>query len=64
MPVAAPARRAASSVDADGPLFGEDLNPAARRFAVAETLSHLERLVRAGAASRADDGRVVSYTQS
>ena len=28
------------------PLFGDDLKPGARRFAVAETLSHLERLVR------------------
>jgi glyoxylase-like metal-dependent hydrolase (beta-lactamase superfamily II) len=50
--------------DVSYPLFGADLNPAARRFAVAETLSHLERLVRAGGAQRADDGRVVSYTQS
>jgi hypothetical protein len=50
--------------DVSYPLFGAELNPAARRFAVAETLSHLERLVRAGGASRADDGRVVSYTQS
>ncbi|HET9674219.1 MAG TPA: MBL fold metallo-hydrolase [Gaiellaceae bacterium] len=46
------------------PLFGADLNPAARRFAVAETLSHLERLVRDGSAQRHDDGRAVSYTQS
>src|SRR5215471_12152308 len=30
------------------PMFGDDLKPAARRFAVAETLSHLERLVRDG----------------
>jgi glyoxylase-like metal-dependent hydrolase (beta-lactamase superfamily II) len=45
-------------------LFG-DLEPAAaRRFAVAETLSHLERLVHEGAAARHDDGRVVSYTGS
>ena len=34
------------------PLFGADLRPAARRFAVAETLSHLERLVRDGRAER------------
>jgi glyoxylase-like metal-dependent hydrolase (beta-lactamase superfamily II) len=35
-------------------LFGDDLPPAARRFAVAETLSHLERLVREGRAKRHD----------
>jgi glyoxylase-like metal-dependent hydrolase (beta-lactamase superfamily II) len=49
------------------PLFGDDLKPAARRFAVAETLSHLERLVRDGRAERHDaehDETVVgvSYT--
>ncbi len=49
------------------PLFGHDLGPAARRFAVAETLSHLERLVLDGRAHRIDtvDGDhvgVVSYT--
>jgi glyoxylase-like metal-dependent hydrolase (beta-lactamase superfamily II) len=49
------------------PLFGDDLGPAARRFAVAETLSHLERLVRDGRAERrdaVDRGHVgtVSYT--
>lgn len=49
------------------PLFGDDLRPASRRFAVAETLSHLERLVREGQAERHEqqqDGDVtnVSYT--
>ncbi len=49
------------------PLFGDDLRPGARRFAVAETLSHLERLVRDGRAERHDEesgGDVVgvSYT--
>jgi glyoxylase-like metal-dependent hydrolase (beta-lactamase superfamily II) len=49
------------------PLFGADLRPAARRFAVAETLSHLERLVRDGRADRHDSGTdgavaTVSYT--
>jgi len=44
------------------PLFGEDLKPAARRFAVAETLSHLERLVREGRAARREDDGTVSYT--
>jgi glyoxylase-like metal-dependent hydrolase (beta-lactamase superfamily II) len=43
-------------------LFGDDLKPAGRRFAVAETLSHLERLVHEGSARRADDGGTVSYT--
>ncbi len=49
------------------PLFGDDLRPAARRFAVAETLSHLERLVRDGEAERHElqpngDVASVSYT--
>jgi glyoxylase-like metal-dependent hydrolase (beta-lactamase superfamily II) len=43
-------------------LFGDDLKPAARRFAVAETLSHAERLVRERAANRHEDGGVVTYT--
>jgi glyoxylase-like metal-dependent hydrolase (beta-lactamase superfamily II) len=44
------------------PLFGDDLKPAARRFAVAETLSHLERLVLEGRAARHEDSGGVSYT--
>jgi glyoxylase-like metal-dependent hydrolase (beta-lactamase superfamily II) len=44
------------------PLFGDDLKPATRRFAVAETLSHAERLVREGAAARHETGRAVTYT--
>jgi glyoxylase-like metal-dependent hydrolase (beta-lactamase superfamily II) len=44
------------------PLFGDDLKPAARRFAVAEALSHLERLVREGRAVRHEAVGVVSYT--
>ena len=43
-------------------LFGDDLKPASRRFAVAETLSHAERLVNEGAASKYEDGSTVSYT--
>ncbi|MGZ4393996.1 MAG: MBL fold metallo-hydrolase [Gaiellaceae bacterium] len=43
-------------------LFGRELKPAARRFAVAETLSHLERLVIEGAAARADADGLVTYT--
>jgi glyoxylase-like metal-dependent hydrolase (beta-lactamase superfamily II) len=43
-------------------LFGSGLPPIQRRFAVAETLSHLERLVALGRARRSGDGRTVSYT--
>ncbi|HEV8685867.1 MAG TPA: MBL fold metallo-hydrolase [Gaiellaceae bacterium] len=45
-------------------LFGADLAPAARRFAVAETLSHLERLVRERRARRNEENGRVSYTGS
>jgi glyoxylase-like metal-dependent hydrolase (beta-lactamase superfamily II) len=43
-------------------LFGMELTPAARRFAVAEALSHLERLVAEGHALRGRDDRIVTYT--
>jgi len=43
-------------------LFGEELGPTQRRFAVAETLSHLERLVREGRAARSGDDHSVTYT--
>ncbi|MEX0851155.1 MAG: hypothetical protein WD015_06585, partial [Gaiellaceae bacterium] len=43
-------------------LFGEGLKPASRRFAVAETLSHAERLVNDDAARRHEDGGTVTYT--
>jgi glyoxylase-like metal-dependent hydrolase (beta-lactamase superfamily II) len=43
-------------------LFGAELGPTQRRFAVAETLSHLERLVRAGGAARSEAGGTVTYT--
>lgn len=43
-------------------LFGADLGPGARRFAVAETLSHLERLVLEARARRTGDREGVSYT--
>ena len=45
-------------------LFGDDLKPASRRFAVAETLSHAERLLREGAARRHEGGGggTVTYT--
>lgn len=42
-------------------LFGRDLAPSARRFAVAETLSHLERLRRTGRAERGEEGGVVRW---
>jgi glyoxylase-like metal-dependent hydrolase (beta-lactamase superfamily II) len=48
--------------DVSHDLFGSTLAPIQRRFAVAEALSHLERLVVAGRAERHDDGRVVAYT--
>jgi glyoxylase-like metal-dependent hydrolase (beta-lactamase superfamily II) len=43
-------------------LFGADLPAAGRRFAIAETLSHLERLVRVDAALRHEGDRAVTYT--
>jgi len=44
------------------PLFGDELKPAARRFAVAEALSHLERLVLEERAERHEADGTVSYT--
>jgi glyoxylase-like metal-dependent hydrolase (beta-lactamase superfamily II) len=43
-------------------LFGADLPPAGRWFAIAETLSHLERLVSEGAAQRQGADGAVTYT--
>ncbi|MDQ3875719.1 MAG: MBL fold metallo-hydrolase [Actinomycetota bacterium] len=43
-------------------LFGDDLDPRRRRFAVAESLSHLERLVFTGAAEKGEDDGLISYT--
>jgi glyoxylase-like metal-dependent hydrolase (beta-lactamase superfamily II) len=43
-------------------LFGPELPPIQRRFAVAETLSHLERLVALGRAARGDDDQTLTYT--
>jgi len=51
-----------SAYDVSFPLFGDDLKPAARRFAVAETLSHLERLSLEGRSRRVEDDRGVTYT--
>jgi glyoxylase-like metal-dependent hydrolase (beta-lactamase superfamily II) len=43
-------------------LFPDASSASSRRFAVAETLAHLERLVVLGRAARAGDSRVVTYT--
>ena len=51
-----------SGYDLSFALFGADLKPASRRFAVAETLSHLERLVLEDRAVRRDDDGTVAYT--
>jgi glyoxylase-like metal-dependent hydrolase (beta-lactamase superfamily II) len=51
-----------SGFDISHAVFGAELSPQQRRFAVAETLSHLERLVREGRAARAGDDRNVTYT--
>jgi glyoxylase-like metal-dependent hydrolase (beta-lactamase superfamily II) len=45
-------------------LFGRELSPTQRRFAVAETLSHLERLVATGRAARTEDRGFIAYTGS
>lgn len=52
----------ATGYEVSYPLFGAELKPAQRRFAVAETLSHLERLVLEGRAARHEDVGCVSYT--
>jgi len=43
-------------------LFGDELSPPQRRFAVAETLSHLEHLVARGQAARGFADRTLAYT--
>jgi glyoxylase-like metal-dependent hydrolase (beta-lactamase superfamily II) len=43
-------------------LFGPSLDASGRRFALAETLAHLERLVHQGRAARSGDDQNVSYT--
>ncbi|HEX6763120.1 MAG TPA: MBL fold metallo-hydrolase [Gaiellaceae bacterium] len=47
-----------SAYDVSLVLFVQDLSPVERRFAVAESLAHLERLVVIGDAERADGGYV------
>ncbi len=44
-------------------LFGASLDANNRRFALAETLAHLERLVFEGRAGRAGHGQVTAYTE-
>jgi hypothetical protein len=51
-----------SGYDVSHDLFGSELAPIQRRFAVAEALSHLERLVALGRARRVEDDRSVAYT--
>ncbi|MDX6486420.1 MAG: hypothetical protein QOF43_1573 [Gaiellaceae bacterium] len=51
-----------SGYDVSHDLFGAELAPIQRRFAVAETLSHLERLVGLDRAERHEDDRSVTYT--
>jgi glyoxylase-like metal-dependent hydrolase (beta-lactamase superfamily II) len=51
-----------SGFDVSHDVFGDALAPIQRRFAVAETLSHLERLVVVGRADRHEDDRTVAYT--
>ncbi|MFN8221844.1 MAG: MBL fold metallo-hydrolase [Gaiellales bacterium] len=51
-----------SAFDASLQLFGEELKPAARRFAMAEALSHLEYLALRGGAARVETAGAVAYT--
>ncbi|MEX2646617.1 MAG: MBL fold metallo-hydrolase [Gaiellaceae bacterium] len=50
-----------SAYEASLSVFGADLSPAARRFAVAETLSHLVRLAEEGRAERVTDERGATW---
>ncbi|HEY2543530.1 MAG TPA: MBL fold metallo-hydrolase [Gaiellaceae bacterium] len=59
---AAIADRAHSGFDVSHALFGTALPAIQRRFAVAEALSHLERLVALGRAHKHEDDRAVTYT--
>ena len=54
--------RPRSAYDVSLDLFGAELKAASRRFAVAETISHLERLVLEDRAGRAEDSGTVAYT--
>jgi glyoxylase-like metal-dependent hydrolase (beta-lactamase superfamily II) len=50
-----------SAYELSFPLFGPDLTPPGRRFAVTETASHLERLVRQDRAEREEDDGLIAY---
>ncbi len=62
--VAALADEPKTGYEVSFPLFGDDLKASARRFAVAETLSHLERLVLEGGARRHETADRVTYTSA
>jgi glyoxylase-like metal-dependent hydrolase (beta-lactamase superfamily II) len=53
-----------SGYEVSGFVFGGDLSPAARRFAVAETLSHLVRLEGEGRAERSFRGDTVTWRRA
>ena len=59
---AALGRDPVSGFDVSHALFGTALPAIQRRFAVAEALSHLERLVSLGRAQKHEDDRAVTYT--
>jgi glyoxylase-like metal-dependent hydrolase (beta-lactamase superfamily II) len=54
----------ATAYDVSLAIFRSDLPPAQRRFALAESLAHLERLVREGRAERVEQDGVTSYVSS
>jgi glyoxylase-like metal-dependent hydrolase (beta-lactamase superfamily II) len=60
--VAALGREPQTGYELSYALFPDDRGPGQRRFAVAETLSHLERLVLEGRAARAGDDGSLAYT--
>ena len=55
-------RESRSAYEVSLELFGPDLDASERRFAMAETLAHLERLVLQGRVARCGDDSGVSYT--
>jgi len=60
--VAALASEPRSAYEVSLSLFGADLDASGRRFALAETLAHLERLVQEGRAARKGADSAFSYT--
>jgi len=59
---AALGREPRSAYDVSVALFGGSLDASERRFALAETLAHLQRLVHEGRAARGGDDNRVTYT--